>query len=63
MYTATFILAVDIMYTIAALFNVQSFFCTYITVTYIHGAFPFAPLANSPCSPLYPFHLLGTLQL
>ncbi len=40
--------------------------------TYIHGAFSLCspcwfplliPLADSLCSPLYPFHLLGTLQL
>ncbi len=48
------------------LFNVQSFQCTYNTITYIHGAISLAPspLAGSPLSPLcVPFYLLGTLQL
>ncbi len=50
------------------LFNIQSFHCTYNTVTYIYTwrnspGFS-SPLAGSPLSPLYiPFHLLGTLQL
>jgi hypothetical protein len=47
-------------------FNVQSFCCTYNTITYIHGAFPLALL--TPCwfslAPFcVPFYLLGTLQL
>jgi hypothetical protein len=35
-------------------FNDQSFHCTYNTVTYIHGAFPFVflPLAGFPLTPL-----------
>ncbi len=54
-------------------FNVQSYHCTYNTVTYIHGAIPL--VLSSPCWPLcspfvspslppcVPFYLLGTLQL
>ncbi len=39
---------------VMTLFNVQSFFNTHITFTYIHGAVSFASPFCSPCSPLYP---------
>jgi hypothetical protein len=61
------------MYTITGIIQRSIILCTYNTVTYIHGALPFAPLADSPIPlaplagfpiPLAPlFHLLGTLQL
>jgi hypothetical protein len=44
------------MYTIVKVFNVQSFTCTHNTFTYIHGAFPLAPL--TPC--WFPFVSLST---